>query len=144
MVTATAALDSGKVTPETIIDGSSPKTISGAPLANSGGQSFGPISLTDALTNSVNTVFAQIGEDLGAETLVDYMKRFGFYEDPKLDYPNDQMIASGIRNKNGDFVDGRLRRRPRGHRPGRRRGPDPGHAAADGGGGGGDRQRRAS
>ena len=105
MVTAAAALDSGKVTPETIIDGSSPKTISGAPLANSGGQSFGPISLTDALTNSVNTVFAQIGEDLGAETLVDYMRRFGFYELPELDYPNDQMEPSGIINKNGDFVD---------------------------------------
>ncbi len=105
VVTAAAALDSGKVTPETIIDGSSPKTISGAPLANSGGQSFGPISLTDALTNSVNTVFAQIGEDLGAETLVDYMRRFGFYELPELDYPNDQMEPSGIINKNGDFVD---------------------------------------
>ena len=30
VVTATAALDSGKITPETVIDGSSPKTISGA------------------------------------------------------------------------------------------------------------------
>src|SRR3954454_24880204 len=54
VVTATAALDTGKVTPDTVIDGSSPRTISGAPLENSGGQDFGPISFTDALTNSVN------------------------------------------------------------------------------------------
>ena len=56
VVTATAALDSGKITPETVIDGSSPKEISGVPLENAGGESFGPISVTDALTNSVNTV----------------------------------------------------------------------------------------
>jgi penicillin-binding protein A len=105
VVTATAALDSGKVTPETIIDGSSPKEISGVPLENSGGQSFGPISFTDALTNSVNTVFAQVGEQIGRGTLVEYMRRFGFYEDPELDYPDFQMIPSGIINGDGDYVE---------------------------------------
>ena len=65
VVTATAALDTGAVTPDTVIDGSSPRTISGQPLFNSGGENFGPISLTTALTNSVNTVFAQVGEKIG-------------------------------------------------------------------------------
>ena len=105
VVTATAALDSGKVTPQTVIDGSSPKTISGAPLENAGGESFGPISFTDGLTNSVNTVFAQVGERVGAETLVDYMKRFGFFEKPQLDYPDQYMIASGIRRKGVKYVE---------------------------------------
>jgi peptidoglycan glycosyltransferase len=105
VVTAAAGLDSGKVTPDSIIDGSSPKEISGVPLANSGGQSFGAISLTDALTNSVNTVFAQVGERVGRGTLVEYMKRFGFYKDPELDYPDFQMIPSGIINGDGDYVE---------------------------------------
>jgi penicillin-binding protein A len=105
VVTAAAALDTGKVRPETIIDGSSPRTISGAPLENAGGQDFGPISFTDALTNSVNTVFAQVGERVGAETLVEYMKRFGFYEDPQLDYPGFQMIPSGIRREGRQYVE---------------------------------------
>ena len=105
VVTATAALDTGTVQPETVIDGSSPRTISGVPLENAGGQDFGPISFTDALTNSVNTVFAQVGERVGRERLVEYMRRFGFYEDPQLDYPGSQMIASGILNGDGDFVD---------------------------------------
>jgi penicillin-binding protein A len=105
VVTAAAALDSGQVRPESIIDGSSPIEISGVPLENSGGQSFGPISFTDALTNSVNTVFAQVGEDIGRDTLVEYMKRFGFYEDPELDYPGAQMIPSGVVNADGDFVE---------------------------------------
>ena len=104
VVTATAALDTGKVTPDTIIDGSSPKEISGVPLANDAGEDFGPISLTDALTHSVNTVFAQVGEKIGRSTLVDYMKRFGFYADPQLDYPGNQMIASGIRRNGRRFV----------------------------------------
>jgi penicillin-binding protein A len=99
VVTATAALDSGKVKPDTVIDGSSPKEISGVPLENAGGESFGPISFTDALTNSVNTVFAQVGERVGRETLVEYMKRYGFYDDPQLDYPDAQI------NGNGDYVE---------------------------------------
>jgi peptidoglycan glycosyltransferase len=104
VVTAAAALDSGKVTPDSIVDGSSPKTISGVPLANSGGVSYGPITLTTALTNSVNTVFASLGEQVGAQTLVEYMERFGFYKDPQLDYAEDEMIASGIRNSSGRLV----------------------------------------
>jgi penicillin-binding protein A len=104
VVTATAALDSGKLTPDTVIDGSSPKTISGVPLENAGGESFGPISATDALTNSVNTYWAQVGERIGRETLVEYMKRYGFYADPKLDYPDEQKIPSGIINGDGDYV----------------------------------------
>jgi peptidoglycan glycosyltransferase len=105
VVTATAALDTGKVTPDTVIDGSSPRTISGAPLENSGGEDFGPISFTDALTNSVNTVFAQVGERVGAPTLVEYMKRFGFFEDPQLDYPGFQMVPSGIRRNGVEYVE---------------------------------------
>jgi peptidoglycan glycosyltransferase len=104
VVTATAALDTGKVTPETIIDGSSPKEISGVPLENSGGEDFGPVSFTDALTNSVNTVFAQVGEEVGRDTLVEYMKRFGFFADPELDYPDNQMIPSGIRRAGTQYV----------------------------------------
>jgi peptidoglycan glycosyltransferase len=104
VVTATAALDSGKATPGSIFDGHSPRTISGAPLANAGGENFGPITLTDALTNSVNTVFAQVGERVGRSTLLEYMDRFGFNEKPKLDYPSDQMIRSGIRNGKGELV----------------------------------------
>jgi penicillin-binding protein A len=105
VVTATAALDSGKVTPTSVIDGSSPRTISGVPLENAGGQSFGAISFTDALTNSVNTVFAQVGLRVGRETLVEYMKRFGFYADPQLDYPGFQMVPSGILDGEGDYVE---------------------------------------
>jgi peptidoglycan glycosyltransferase len=96
VVTAAAALDSGRYEPSTIADGSSPKQISGAPLANFGGQSYGPITLTDALTNSVNTVWAEVGVNLGGRTMAEYMERFGFGDLPPMDYPPEQMTPSGI------------------------------------------------
>jgi penicillin-binding protein A len=95
VVTATAAIDSGRYTPNSFISGKSPKIISGVPLSNFGGETFGMISLTDALTHSVNTVFGEIGEKLGATTLLKYMKRYGFQRKPPLDYPRDEMVASG-------------------------------------------------
>jgi penicillin-binding protein A len=96
VVTAAAALDTGRYTPNSFISGKSPKIISGVPLQNFGNESFGAISLTDALTHSVNTVFGEIGEKLGRSTMLDYMQRFGFESKPPLDYPKDEMIASGV------------------------------------------------
>ena len=106
VVTAAAALDSGKYNPGSIVDGSSPRPVSGVPLENAGGQNFGPIPLTTALTNSVNTVWAQIGESIGRDTLVTYMERFGFNQDPPLDYPESQMAASGVRNADDEVLGG--------------------------------------
>ena len=96
VVTAAAALDTGRYTPESLVDGSNNKPISGVPLQNSGGADFGMISLTDALTNSVNTVWGEVGEKLGKGTMLDYMERFGFLSEPPLDYPKSQITPSGV------------------------------------------------
>jgi penicillin-binding protein A len=94
VVTAVAAIDSGKYTPSSTINGNSPVNISGVPLNNDNNQSFGTIDLTTALTYSVNTVWAQVAESVGRPTMTDYMKRFGFYSKPPLDYPPDELNIS--------------------------------------------------
>jgi peptidoglycan glycosyltransferase len=94
VVTAVAAIDSGKYTPNSTVNGKSPVTISGVPLSNDNNQAFGVIDLTTALTYSVNTVWAQVAESLGRGTMTRYMKLFGFYSKPPLDYPPDEMISS--------------------------------------------------
>jgi len=104
VVTAAAAVDSGKYTPDSVISGKSPKVISGVPLTNFRGEQFGDVNLTFALTHSINTVFAEIGEKLGTDTMAKYMERFGFYSDPPLDYPNDQMVPSGEYGRNGRLL----------------------------------------
>jgi peptidoglycan glycosyltransferase len=96
VVTATAAIDSGEMTPSTVLNGASPKTIGGFPLKNFGGEQFGDIDMTTALTHSVNTYFAQVGEKIGKDTLYRYMNRYGFNRRPELDYPLDQLRASGV------------------------------------------------
>jgi peptidoglycan glycosyltransferase len=60
--------------------------------------------MTTALTHSVNTYWAQVGEQLGTDTMVEYMERFGFYSDPELDYPDGQMAPSGAYNSDGNLV----------------------------------------
>ncbi len=94
VVTATAGIDSGKYNRDSIINGDSPKTISGVPLQNDNNQSFGPITLTKALTDSVNTVFAQVAQNVGRPTMTKYMKRFGFYALPPIDLPKSELRTS--------------------------------------------------
>jgi peptidoglycan glycosyltransferase len=95
VVTATAAIDSGRFTPQSTVDGKNDVKISGVPLQNDFNQSFGPIDLVTALTKSVNTVYAQVAEKLGKATMKRYMDRFGFGRKPELDYPKEQMSSSG-------------------------------------------------
>jgi peptidoglycan glycosyltransferase len=96
VVTATAAIDSGRFTPASMLDGHSPKVIGGVPLSNFGGEQFGQITLTEALTHSVNTVWGQVGEKLGKDAMYKYMQRFGFDHKPKIDLPASELRSSGV------------------------------------------------
>jgi penicillin-binding protein A len=96
VVTAAAGLDSGTITPETTIDAPGELEVQGQPLQNDFTQSFGPIGLDQALTYSVNTWFAQLGQKLGEETLFEYMDAFGFNSTPAIDLPSDQVYKSGV------------------------------------------------
>ncbi len=95
VVTATAAIDSGEFTPESTVSGRNDIMVSGVPLQNDDGESYGPLTLTQALAKSVNTVWAQVAERVGKRTMARYMERFGFDRKPQLDYPADEMSASG-------------------------------------------------
>ncbi len=101
VVTAAAALDSGRYEVGSQVDAPAQKVVSGVPLSNFGQRDFGTIDLTTALTNSVNTVWAEVGVTVGRTRMQDYMERFGFYDKPELDYPESQILASGVRKRSG-------------------------------------------
>lgn len=105
VVTAAAALDSGAVSADEPIDSPAEMDFSGVPLRNDDGVDYPGLTMRDALTHSVNTYFAQVGERVGADTLLDYMRKFGFESDPEVQMPDDQMQASGIYNSKGKLVD---------------------------------------
>jgi len=96
LVTAAAALNSGAITPDDTINSPGSIQVQGRPLKNDYDQDFGDINVTTALTNSVNTYFAQLGEKIGTGTLEDYMNKFGFNSKPQLDLPDGQMSTSGV------------------------------------------------
>jgi peptidoglycan glycosyltransferase len=105
LVTTAAALNTGRYTPTTpLVDGRSPITVSGRPLENDANEQYGDIDLTDALTNSVNTVYAQVGLSLGRATMEDYMKRFGFYRVPPIDLPSGDVSPSGEQTASGKLL----------------------------------------
>ena len=101
IVTATAAIDSGLYTPNSVINGNSPIKVSGVPLQNDGDQSWGPQTFTTAMINSINTIFAQVAERVGRARMAEYMKRFGFYRLPPLDYPPGEIRASDVIGPHG-------------------------------------------
>ena len=104
VVTAAAGLDSGTITPETAIDAPGSLEVEGTPLENDFGEDFFGATLDTALTNSVNTWFGQLGQQLGNDTLFQYMERFGFNARPAIDLPEDQVEPSGVFDENGELL----------------------------------------
>jgi peptidoglycan glycosyltransferase len=83
LITAAAALSSGKYTPDTQIDAPNILQLpqSTKTLSNFGGETCSGTqreSLLDALRTSCNTAFARLGLNLGATALSDQAKKFGF------------------------------------------------------------------
>lgn len=107
VVTAVAALDSGRYTPNSVVSGKSPKILGGVPLSNcctEGSGNYGPLSLTEALAKSVNTVYGEVGEKLGKKVMFKYMERFGFDSKPQLDLPSDELGVSGVYGSKGQLL----------------------------------------
>ena len=89
IVTATAGLASGAITPE---EPSYPPTdaytppLTNRPIRNFGGGTCGG-PLFEVLRVSCNTAFAQMGVDIGPEAMVERAEAFGFNERPPFDVP---------------------------------------------------------
>jgi len=102
MVTAAAALDTGTFTPTSQFYDPGycteyGKKVSNASAPDSGGaETFGHVTLAQGFQHSINSVYCNIGIKLGAKTILDYAKRFGFYSIPPLETPVDERAASGL------------------------------------------------
>jgi peptidoglycan glycosyltransferase len=96
VVTAAAGLESGVITPETTINAPGSINDEGHELANDYNQNWGSISLDTALTNSVNTWFAQLGQKVGQDKLFSMMEKFGFGATPPIDLPESEVNPSGV------------------------------------------------
>lgn len=100
-VIAALALESGRVNAQTRFEDPGYYVEYGRKITNDNSERFyGRFDLTYALTHSINTVFAKLGNDLcggraRCPALTGALQRLGFYSIPPLDYPTDQLAASG-------------------------------------------------
>jgi peptidoglycan glycosyltransferase len=97
VVTAAAALESGKFAPDSRFHDPGYCMVYGKRVDNfDTTRPFGTIDLVTALTYSVNSVFCNLGKELGAKRILDTAKRFGFYERPPLETPGEERRPSGL------------------------------------------------
>ena len=102
VVTAAAALDSGRFTPSSIFHDPGycieyeQKVNNYTNPDQLGPEAFGTLSLATGFQNSVNSVFCNIGKALLMPTLMNYARRFGFDQTPSIDLPGNALAISGL------------------------------------------------
>ena len=80
IIVASAGLQTGTVTPETEFTDTGTVTLGGYEIHNYGDRVYGEHTFAKAFASSINTTFATVGVDLGADTLAGYSADFGFGE----------------------------------------------------------------
>jgi peptidoglycan glycosyltransferase len=95
-VTAAAAIDTGVARPDTIYEDAGELTISGHTLVeqNRPNDQQTLWSLTDSLAWSLNVVFAQVGLQLGGDTLAEAARGWGWESDIPFDLPVERSRVS--------------------------------------------------
>jgi peptidoglycan glycosyltransferase len=103
VVTSAAALDSGRYTINSTFFDKGYCIEYGKQVHNFADQGnveqFGSVNFLQALEHSINAVFCEIGQAIGARTILNAAKRFGFYEDPPLEAPANERSPSGLYNR---------------------------------------------
>ncbi|MBR2518738.1 MAG: PASTA domain-containing protein [Selenomonadaceae bacterium] len=89
-VIAGAALQEGLVSPNQTFVDPGYVMVSGKRIQNWNGLSFGTVTFADVVKQSLNTGFALVGLDLGADKLISYAKLFGFGEPTGIELPGEE------------------------------------------------------
>ncbi|MBR1646177.1 MAG: PASTA domain-containing protein [Selenomonadaceae bacterium] len=89
-VVAGAALQEGLVSPNQTFVDPGYVMVSGKRIQNWNGLSFGTVTFADVVKQSLNTGFALVGLDLGADKLISYAKLFGFGDLTGIELPGEE------------------------------------------------------
>jgi peptidoglycan glycosyltransferase len=109
VITAAAALDSGRYLPNSRFIDRGYCTEYGQKVHNFADQGnveiFGSVDFLQAFEHSINAVFCEIGQKIGATEILNASKRFGFYKDPPLETPSSERAPSGLYNQRNQLFD---------------------------------------
>jgi penicillin-binding protein 2 len=78
IVTTTAGLESGKFSPDTVLQTYAALQVGNTAFGEWNHAGFGPLGFVGALANSSNTFFGQIGRGVGGPTLIEWARKYGF------------------------------------------------------------------
>lgn len=96
IVTATAALEEGKVTLEDTFSCPGYKIVEDRKIRCHKTQGHGAETFKEGVMNSCNPVFMEIGARVGAEAMLNYYRKLGLYEKTGVDLPGE---ANSIMHK---------------------------------------------
>ena len=89
VITAAMGVDSGKATYYTTLNCSGAYSVAKQTYHCAGRKSHGAQNLAEALRNSCNIYFVQLGQRVGSSLFYDYFDAFGFTERTGVDLPNE-------------------------------------------------------
>jgi penicillin-binding protein 2 len=89
IVTTTAALESGKFKPDTILQTYPSLRIGGFTFADWNHAGFGPLGFPGALKWSSDTFFYQVGQRVGGPILIDWTRKYGYGKKTGIELPEE-------------------------------------------------------
>lgn len=93
IITTTAGIESGKFSPDTVLETYPYLTFGGIRFADWNHAGFGPLSFVGALTWSSDTFFYQIGKGIGGPTLIDWAKKYGFGQKTGIELASEEAVG---------------------------------------------------
>ena len=95
-ITMSAALDAGKITPETTYEDTGELKVGPYTIRNFDNKAYGEQTMTQALAQSLNLGAAYAAEQLGKSALEEYIKKFGFGKNTGIEL--DSEMPGDIKN----------------------------------------------
>ena len=102
VLTMSAGIDSGKITPDTTYNDTGSVKLSGYTIRNWDGKAHGKVTMTNIIEKSLNTGTVYAERLIGNTIFTDYIKKFGFGEKTGVDLPAE--VRGDLRNINPKSV----------------------------------------
>jgi penicillin-binding protein 2 len=90
IVTKTAGLESGKFSPNTVLQTYGSLTIGGTRFGEWNHAGFGPLGFVGAMQWSSDTFFYQIGRGVGGPTLIEWTRKYGFGKKTGFEFASEE------------------------------------------------------
>lgn len=103
LVTMSAGLNSGKITPDTTFVDKGSVTLNGRTIKNWDGKANGKVTITEVIEKSINTGAVYAVQQIGKDIFYNYLLKFGFNEKTGIELPGE--VNNDIKKLKSSFKD---------------------------------------